>query len=105
MPRYYTRACNFYFGKQSKILVNKKQSIPLHQIKEISFDHVEIITRKKIKRISINQIKYLPNNLKKKIYLDIKKIKSLNNSNIEGVIVGKSIYDGDIKISDLAELV
>ena len=25
MPRYYTRACNFYFGKQSKILVNKKQ--------------------------------------------------------------------------------
>ena len=36
---------------------------------------------------------------------DIRKIKSLNNSNIEGVIVGKSIYDGDIKISDLAELV
>jgi len=36
---------------------------------------------------------------------DIKKIKSLNNSNIEGVIVGKSIYDGDIKNSDLAELI
>ena len=36
---------------------------------------------------------------------DIKKIKSLSNSNIEGVIVGKSIYDGDIKISDLAELI
>jgi len=36
---------------------------------------------------------------------DIKKIKSLNDSNIEGVIVGKSIYDGDIKISDLAELI
>jgi len=36
---------------------------------------------------------------------DIKKIKSLNNSNIEGVIVGKSIYDGDIKISDLVELI
>ncbi len=35
---------------------------------------------------------------------DIKKIKLLSNSNIEGVIVGKSIYDGDIKISDLAEL-
>ena len=32
---------------------------------------------------------------------DIKKIKSLNNSNIEGVIVGKSIYDGDIKINEL----
>ena len=36
---------------------------------------------------------------------DIKKIKSLNNSNIECVIVGKSIYDGDIEISDLAELI
>ena len=35
---------------------------------------------------------------------DIKKIKSLNNPNIEGVIIGKAIYDGDIKISDLAEL-
>ena len=34
---------------------------------------------------------------------DVKKIKSLNNSNIEGVIVGKSIYDGDIKINELAK--
>jgi len=34
---------------------------------------------------------------------DIRKIKSLNNSNIEGVIVGKSIYDGDIKINELAK--
>jgi len=36
---------------------------------------------------------------------DIKKIKSLSNSNIEGVIIGKAIYDGDIKINDLAELI
>ena len=35
---------------------------------------------------------------------DIKKIKMLNKFNIEGVIVGKSIYDGDIKLSDLKEL-
>ena len=34
---------------------------------------------------------------------DIKKIKSLNNPNIEGVIIGKSIYDGDIKINELAK--
>ena len=43
MQRYYTRACNFYFGNQSKILVKKKKSIPLHQIEEISFDNIEII--------------------------------------------------------------
>ena len=85
MQRYYTRACNFYVGNQSKNLVNKKRAIPLHQIKEISFDHIEIITRKSKKKISINQIKYLPNDLKKKIYLDIKKIKSKkkNFSNLE----------------------
>ena len=34
---------------------------------------------------------------------DIKKIKSLSNSNIEGVIVGKSIYDCYIKINELAK--
>ncbi len=76
MERYYTKACNFYFGKQSKNLVNLKKSIPLHQIKEISFDHVEIITRKSKKKISIHQIKYLPKNLKKKINLDIRRIRS-----------------------------
>ncbi len=83
MQRYYTRACNFYFGNQSKILVNKRKTIPLHQIKEISFDHIEIISRKSKKKISINQIKKLTKNLKKKINLDIKKIKSkkINFSN------------------------
>jgi len=35
---------------------------------------------------------------------DIKKIKTLNQFNIEGVIVGKAIYDGDIKLSNLKEL-
>ena len=85
MQRYYTRACNFYYGDQSRILVRKKKTIPLHQIKEISFDHIEIITRKSKKKISINQIKYLPNNLKKKVNLDLKKIKTKkkNFSNLE----------------------
>jgi|TARA_B110000114_G_scaffold127309_1_gene133331 phosphoribosylformimino-5-aminoimidazole carboxamide ribotide isomerase len=36
--------------------------------------------------------------------VDIKKMKTLNQFNIEGVIVGKAIYDGDIKLGDLAEL-
>jgi phosphoribosylformimino-5-aminoimidazole carboxamide ribotide isomerase len=34
---------------------------------------------------------------------DIKKAKELNNKNIEGIIVGKSIYDGDIKLDELAK--
>ena len=34
---------------------------------------------------------------------DIKKAKELNNKNIEGIIVGKAIYDGDIKLNELAK--
>ena len=32
---------------------------------------------------------------------DVKKAKNLNNKNIEGIIVGKAIYDGDIKLDEL----
>ena len=32
---------------------------------------------------------------------DIKKAKKLNNNNIEGIIVGKAIYDGDINLDEL----
>ena len=66
MPRYYTRVCNFYYGQQSKILVKNKKSLPLHNIKEISFDQIEIITRNSKKKISINQVNKLPVQLKKK---------------------------------------
>ena len=34
---------------------------------------------------------------------DIKKAKELNNNNIEGIIVGKAIYDGDIKLEELVK--
>ena len=34
---------------------------------------------------------------------DVKKAKDLNNKNIEGVIIGKAIYDGDIKLEELAK--
>ncbi len=34
---------------------------------------------------------------------DIRKAKDLGNKNIEGIIVGKAIYDGDIKLDELAK--
>ena len=34
---------------------------------------------------------------------DIKKTRKLNDKNIEGIIVGKAIYDGDIKLDELAK--
>ena len=34
---------------------------------------------------------------------DIKKARKLNDKNIEGIIVGKAIYDGDIKLDELVK--
>ena len=85
MTRYYTRVCNFYFGKKSKSLLIKKKTIPLNQNKEISFDQIEIISRKTTKKISIKQIKNLSKLLRKKINSDLKNIKSRkkNFSNLD----------------------
>jgi dihydropteroate synthase len=76
MIRYYTRVCNFYYGNQSKFLVSKKKSLPLNGNKEISFDCLEIITRKSKKKIPINKINSLSKSLKKQVIFDLKKIKS-----------------------------
>jgi len=76
MRRYYTRVCNFYFGNESRSLVNSYKSIPLNGNKNISFDHIEIISRTSKKKISINKINELEKSLKKLIKLDLKKIKS-----------------------------
>ena len=80
MPRYYTRACNFYYGKKSKTLVSKKKSIPLNGNKELSFDSIEIISRKSKKKILIDNLDRLPELLKKQIRKDLKKI-SLKKKN------------------------
>ena len=76
MSRHYTRLCNFYYGNSSKKLVNINKTIPLNGIKEISFDQIEIITRNSKKKIFVNQIKYLPKLIKRKINSDLKRIKS-----------------------------
>ena len=69
MTRYYTRACNFYYGRVSKILVNKKKKLHLNNNKEISFDKIEIISRKSKKKILIKNLNNLPKLLKKKLDL------------------------------------
>ena len=50
MSRYYTRVCNFYYGKISKKLVFNKKSLPLNGNNEISFDKLELISRKSKKK-------------------------------------------------------
>ena len=88
MNKYYTRACNFYYGSVSKIHIKKKKSIPLCGYNNISFDKIEIIDKKKSKIINLKDISKLPNKLKNKVNRDLKNIKKkrtfkkLNLSNI-----------------------
>jgi dihydropteroate synthase len=74
MNRYYTRACNFYYGEISKKKIKLKQSLPLNNRQDISFDHVEIISRENVKKISISKIHKLPKSIKIKVKKDILKI-------------------------------
>ncbi len=75
MKRYYTRVCNFYYGKESELLVNKNKTIPLNGNKRLSFDHIEIISRTSKKIFHIKKINSLNKLLKKQIISDLKKIK------------------------------
>ena len=59
MKRYYTRACNFYYGENSIKLVNKNKSIPLNGNKKISFDQIEVISRNSKKIIPLSKINSL----------------------------------------------
>ena len=74
MEKYYTRACNFYYGSISKKKIKKKLAIPLNGNNLISFDTIEIINRKCKKRIHLREIKNQSYKIKKKIKEDIKLI-------------------------------
>ena len=74
MEKYYTRVCNFYYGSYSRKLVRKKNSLPLNGNPNISFDHIEILSRKNKKLINIKELKQLSLSLQKKIKKDLKLI-------------------------------
>ncbi len=80
MVRYYTRVCNFHYGKESKILLSKKKTLSLKGNSEISFDHLELISRRSKKKIHIKNIKKLSKLLRKKIFSDLKNITSKNKN-------------------------
>ena len=80
MKKYYTRACNFFYGSNSKKLIKKKLSLPLCGDNSFSFNQIEIFIKdkKKVtsKVINIKSIKKQPTVIKKKILQDIKNITS-----------------------------
>ena len=87
MKKYYTKACNFTYGKLSIKLVNQKKNLPLKGNKEISFNKIEIISRNSKKKIHIKNIKNLTKSVRaivrKDINIIIKKNKNFGNLNFK----------------------
>ena len=87
MKKYYTRVCNFYYGNISKKLVKQKKTLPLNGNAEISFDHIEILSRNFKKKIHIKEIrklsKFLKNKVNRDIKIIIKKNKNFSNFNFK----------------------
>jgi len=80
MKKYYTRVCNFVYGKSSVKLVNNKKNLPLNGNKKISFSQIEIITRNSKKIIDLKDIKKLSKSLRAKIGKDLKIIIKKNKN-------------------------
>ena len=90
MKKYYTRACNFFYGKYSEDKIKKKKSLPLNGNPNISFDSIELITSKNSKILHISEIKYLKKKLKNKIKKDLEQItkkKIIQNLNFKNTPV------------------
>ncbi len=78
MTKYYTRACNFYYGINAKLLIKKKIALPLCGNNNIAFDKVEVISRKnnkiKSKILKLKKLDTLNIPCRKKVKKDLKKI-------------------------------
>ena len=78
MRKYYTRPCNFYYGNYAKKLINNKKALSLAGNKNIAFDKLEILCRKKRRIVqsntySIHEIGALKKEIKSIINTDLKK--------------------------------
>ena len=89
MIKYYTRACNFYYGKQANILIKKRKALPLCGNRNIAFDSLEIYSRinEKVttKTISLKQIRTLKKDLQNIIKYNLKKITSKRKNFLKNV--------------------
>ena len=89
MKKYYTRACNFHYGKEAAKLIQNKKGLPLCGNKKIAFTSVEILSKLKnnvsSKVIDIKKIKKLDKKIKAKVKKDIKKISSKRENFLKNI--------------------
>ena len=103
MVKYYTRACNFYYGKQAKNLIKKKKALALCGNKHLAFDQIEIFVRKnkKIssKFICINDINQLHNKEKITVKKHLKNITANRKNFIKNLNFSKPIIMGVLNMT------
>ena len=103
MIKYYTRACNFYYGSIATSLIIKKKALPLCGNKKIAFDKVEILRRNnkivKSKIIKLNELKNLNDNEKQIIKKDLKKICSRRKNFIKNIDFSKPMIMGVLNLT------
>tara|TARA_B110000881_G_C18340436_1_gene396234 strand:- start:180 stop:485 length:306 start_codon:yes stop_codon:yes gene_type:complete len=98
MRKYYTRACNFYYGTNARNLIKKKLALSLCGNKNIAFDNIEILSRdRKAKLHHIKNIKTLPYKIKRIVLTDIIKITSKKKKFKQIYKYRRSINHGSIK--------
>ena len=100
MRKYYTRACNFYYGTVAKNLIKNKSALPLCGNKNIAFTNIEILSRdKQAKLIDIKNIKKLPNKIKKIILIDLKKITSKRKNLNKHINISEPLIMGILNLT------
>ena len=103
MRKYYTRPCNFYYGKNAKRLIYSKKALPLNGKHNIAFDQIEIFSRQK-KQIKSNliyfkNIKKLSKVVKKVVKKDLKNIVSKRNNFLKNVNFSETSIMGVLNLT------
>ena len=103
MIKYYTRACNFFYGREAKSLIKTKKALPLCGNKNIAFNKLEIISRNKnkvkSKTINIKDVKLLNRIQILKIKKDLKKITSKRKNFIKNINFSKPTIMGILNLT------
>tara|TARA_B100001027_G_scaffold209792_1_gene176268 strand:- start:122 stop:1186 length:1065 start_codon:yes stop_codon:yes gene_type:complete len=103
MIKYYTRACNFFYGSQAKKIIKNRTGLPLCGNNKIAFTSLEIFSRKKkfikSKYINVKDIKSLKKKEKEKIKLDIKKITSKRKNFLKYINFSKPTVMGILNLT------
>ena len=103
MNKYYTRACNFYYGTRAKTLIKKKQALPLCGENKIAFDEIEIFTRKKNKIesnfVNIKNVKKFKKKKQKIIKSHLKNITSKRKNFLKNINFKKPSIMGILNLT------